>query len=543
MVDTLNADRSVRPARTVNRLEAAGWLIVAVGVLLQIGHFVGGRAFWLDEAMIALNIRHLSPTELMGRLEYDQVAPIGWLQLEKLASYLPFRSEYALRLPSLVAGLGGLVLFRALARRVLGPWAALAALTLFALSRPLLRYAAEVKPYEVDLFFAVALLLLGVILLARAGRSWGWLVALALTGLVAVTLSLASVFVLAGVGGVLFAHRVIARRGVEAVALGVVGALWMAAFGVLMIWFYAPQTADTVVTTGGAHDFFVRNVYAPFPPTSIGDLKWYATWPRETLQFLFGRDSRFAVGLVIFAGVCLLARRSPWIAAMGWSGLAAGFLASALQLYPLYDRLTLFMLPTLVLTAGAGLDWLVERSRPHRGPLLLLLALMLAGSLTEIAKSFALSPPYSIGDLRPALAEVASERGPADRLYVPNGAIPAFLAYRQAAGLADMDWTAAPIDSQDWRCAGPMMPPAKPGGAVWMLTYMLYEPGKTSADAGTIAGGAPPRAAQADGTAVYKLAARVPGLGAQASLVKICGAPRQGPPSFYPSPRLIARTR
>ncbi|MBK8875589.1 MAG: hypothetical protein IPN13_17395 [Bacteroidetes bacterium] len=59
----------------------AGFIVVGVG--LSILNFMNFRSLWLDEAMLALNIVNKSAMELLQPLDYNQVAPIGFLLIEK----------------------------------------------------------------------------------------------------------------------------------------------------------------------------------------------------------------------------------------------------------------------------------------------------------------------------------------------------------------------------------------------------------------------------------------------------------------------------
>ena len=83
-------------------------------------------------------------TGLIHPLAYNQGASLGFLMLGV--------NEYALRLIPLLAGIGSLFLFFAVAKRCLRPEGALAALALFAACDSLICYSSEVKQYSTDVF-------------------------------------------------------------------------------------------------------------------------------------------------------------------------------------------------------------------------------------------------------------------------------------------------------------------------------------------------------------------------------------------------------
>ncbi len=78
---------AIPPARrTGRRLSApsvALALVLAVGVTDRIWAWATGYGMWGDELYVAVNLRDRGFVGLTGPLEYSQVAPPGWLMLEK----------------------------------------------------------------------------------------------------------------------------------------------------------------------------------------------------------------------------------------------------------------------------------------------------------------------------------------------------------------------------------------------------------------------------------------------------------------------------
>lgn len=92
------------------------WLIMGFCIGLRCAHYWADRSLWLDEAYLALNIVHCSFLQLLQPLQDEQVVPICFLIVEKLAVLLLGNHESVLRLFPLVASLGALPLFYAAAR-------------------------------------------------------------------------------------------------------------------------------------------------------------------------------------------------------------------------------------------------------------------------------------------------------------------------------------------------------------------------------------------------------------------------------------------
>ena len=114
---------------------------VALGVGLRIQAFARGPSFWIDEAMLALNVVHKPIPELLQPLDLNQGAPVGYLVASKLMMRGFGNSEATFRALSLVAGLAGLLIFARFAHAALPEAAARLGTSLFALSPYLLNSA------------------------------------------------------------------------------------------------------------------------------------------------------------------------------------------------------------------------------------------------------------------------------------------------------------------------------------------------------------------------------------------------------------------
>ncbi|RPJ58040.1 MAG: hypothetical protein EHM24_28980, partial [Acidobacteria bacterium] len=117
--------------------------LVLLGVALRAWGYAANPSLWLDEILVARNIVGLPLGDLLTRPLYlDQVAPRGFLLLEKLATLALGESELVLRLFPFLCGLLGLVLFRRLAERTLDGWAVPLAVALCAIGIPFIRHGA-----------------------------------------------------------------------------------------------------------------------------------------------------------------------------------------------------------------------------------------------------------------------------------------------------------------------------------------------------------------------------------------------------------------
>src|SRR5215207_893413 len=224
-------DGTIAARRSDAWLLSAGWFFVALGSALRILEYVANRSLSIDESFLALNLIEKSPSELLHALDFNQAAPIGFLEGEKLAITIFGRDEYALRLLALLASLLAIVVFWRIARKVLRPPAATAAIAVFAMLDPLVYYSATAKQYAFDVAAAVLILALSLVLEDRPLRRVE-LLALTLIGAVLVWFSHASVFVLVGLGLLLGIRCIGDRDWRRTPALIAIVGVWAASFAV-----------------------------------------------------------------------------------------------------------------------------------------------------------------------------------------------------------------------------------------------------------------------------------------------------------------------
>lgn len=452
-----------------NRTSSLSWAIVAAGLCLPLLHWAGGRGLWVDEAMITLNLRSLNWRELSGPLEFEQVAPLGWLYLQKALLILTGNQEYGLRLASLTAWAASLVLFRFVCLRTFGLTAALGALALFALSIGLQRYAVEVKPYAFDVLVAAASLACAVRLIDpdRPASPLAW-AAFGLTGAAAAALSFGGVFAFAAAGIAIIFHE--ARRkswpgtGLAAGVCLLAGGFFLA----LYFNVYSVQVAGTTLVAGNSAEFFKASYYAPLVP-SLGAIRWYLDWLLHALEFGFTTSSRSMAAVLLIAGGLFLPLRRPWLAVAAIGPLVIGLLVSGLHAYPMFERLTLFMFPGLILATAALFERLTSPGGLSPWPVTLLAGGVALGSVHSVAGQSSHWPPFSRHEMRPVLEHLRADINPGDRLYVNWLGNPVYLAYRDRAGLGELSWIEGRSAAPRWSCFLADIPGIAPGQRIWLV--------------------------------------------------------------------------
>ncbi len=399
------------------------WSIILVGVAVRLREYFANRSLWLDEAMLARNIVARSFAGLTGQLEHAQIAPVGFLFLEKAATELIGINEFALRLFPLLGGIASLILFYYLTRGCLTRKAGLTALAMFAFSSSLIYYASEVKPYSTDVTFAVAILLAEYSVVVSNGdiRSLMWL---GVVGAIAILLSLPSVFILGGFLVVWISYWLLTReRRKNALGLIILGVAWLAIFLPLYLIRVRPAPAMYEYWQSG---------FLPQGPSWVQTVRWLIRAPFSGLE-----DK--TLGLRPFwlaAGAFCVGCWSLWLTARKWlflllSPIALALLAGLLRLYPMESgRLLLFLGPSYLIVIAAGLDFLYESTGLAGSAAAVVLAMVLVLPNFRGAVHL-LRHPYGREEMKAVLDYIAVSKKPGDEIYVYGASQAAFDFYAQ----------------------------------------------------------------------------------------------------------------
>ena len=355
--------------RAVGRAAASPWVrscrpalfITIAGAALQIHQWWGGRPLWLDEEMIALNIRDRSFRDLAGPLWLGQSAPLGWLAVERGALLLLGEHERALRLVPLAFNLAMLAAAEWVGRRWMCRSGAAAFMLVCAFGQWVSAYSLELKHYSADICFGLLLPALVVWVVEADGPRerlrrvalWWAIAALGQWCANGAALVAPTSVVVLGVA----MWRMDGRRTMLAVtALGIA---CLAVFGMhylLSIRFavgssylseywqpgMAPASAGVVDRIG----WLFRQV-GPLAATPGGSGLAGLFWLTSLGGFLFGRPRLLTL---VFAAVPILAS-----------------VLAVIRIVPLQERLALWMVPALyvgvALAIDAGVRWAADEYR------------------------------------------------------------------------------------------------------------------------------------------------------------------------------------
>jgi hypothetical protein len=379
------------------------WIFLALGLAARLVRYALKFPLWNDECGLSASLLDRGYVDLLGPLDYGQVAPFLflWVQLT-LVKVFGF-CEYTLRLFPILCGVASLFLFRHVAGRLLKGTAFVMAVGIFAVSYPAIRYSVEAKPYGSDVLVSLVLLAFVIEWLRRGGDD-RWLWGLAALTPIAVWMSYPAVFV-AGAVSIVVAVELWHRGGRGS---------WVAwiAYNVALLGSFAVLFAISAANQCSTAMQDMQDFWADaFPPlgSPLKLLGWLVTTHTGSLlKHPFGGDNGGSTltFLACAAAVAVLIRRRRHLALLlCLAPLGLNFIAAALHRYPYggFVRMAMYYAPIICLLAGLGTAAAVAWFQRGRGlstrPLHVVLGVLAMVAVGSMARDF-YRPAKSYQDMR-----------------------------------------------------------------------------------------------------------------------------------------------
>jgi hypothetical protein len=405
--------RQIRPLlHSVVFSSAILYVVIAAGIAMVLFQFFYNRDLWLDEAMLANNIVGRSFGQLFNPLADNQMAPIGYLLLNKLLTVVFGTSSYILRLPSLVAFLVSIPLLgqfvRIHTRKVLLPVLTMA---FFSTTYAILYYATEVKQYAVEIL--VLLLLLRLLIIERP-YDRRWLIVYLLVGVISFWFSHTAIFAACTCGLYLTWQAITHKRFI---LLSIPGAWAFSAILYYVLFLHNHPASvymheywkDSFLPVAAAHTFLVSAVKEIFAQT-LGFGKYW-----------------IAGVLLAFSGTIFFLKEKRYLLVfLCCTPVVLHLIVSALHLYPFEGRLTIYLVPLWWILVSAGLyapcNLLAQR---FGQPLLSLILIPVCITLYATTQRL----PVEREEITPLLTFLAQRKQPSEQVYVYYGAMHALTYY------------------------------------------------------------------------------------------------------------------
>ena len=367
------------------------WAFIAVGLAARAVRFFLCFPLWEDECFLAANFIDRGYGDLLGPLNYHQVAPLLFLWLELTSvKFLGF-SEWSLRLFPFACGIGSLFLFQHLAGRLVSGTAKLLAVAVFCASYSGIRYAAEAKPYGLDQFVALILLVLAVEW--WHSRRTMWLALLTGCAPLAIGLSYPAVFTAGGIS--IFIAAVLYTQGRR----GWLG--WFAFNAVLAVTFLC-MVRFAANNQSAAELDWMRDYWKEHLPSFSSPVEFviwlFRTHTGDLLAIPLGgeRGASIVTFLLVMSGVIVLIRTKEhrWLL-LCVAPAALNLIAALMGRFPYggHVKFSQYLAPAICLLFGVGGAALLSAGKsavsPRRRNLAVALTLLALIPLGTIARDFA----------------------------------------------------------------------------------------------------------------------------------------------------------
>ncbi|TVT43474.1 hypothetical protein FNT36_05140 [Hymenobacter setariae] len=423
-------------------------MLLGLGFFFRLFHFFHNRSFFIDELFLNVNVIKFNFWQLATEpFAYEQKAPLGYLWASRLCVVLLGKKEQALRLVSLLSGLGSLVVFVPVARYFLRGWGVVLAVGALALAWPVVYHSVEAKQYSTELFATV--LALRLYIKYHRQPTLGAQLAWGLGGALLLWFSFSAIFVLAGMGMAICLPALVQRDWKKLASYVVPCGLWVLSFGALYVLFVSKYHKSEWLT------FFFNVKYNAYPPITqpVVALRWLAGKIYDLLDHPLGlrldvdlvnQSPLIKFGLklgwvalpVLALGVYRLARQQGQWLLLFLLPLVLALAASAVSQYPFYERFTLFLAPLIFLVLAYGVQQLGHWSLAGVQLRPLVVGLLLAVSLANVTRqAVEVNRFYNQSYFREVMLYLNDHVRPGDGVYVYWNMRPAYDYYHDAYDL------------------------------------------------------------------------------------------------------------
>jgi len=415
--------------------------IISAGILISLIQYIYNRSLWLDEALLALNIVNRNHFSLLGHLGGGQVAPIFFLQIEKVITEIGGNSEYALRLfPLLSFWLSIFFFYKILLVLAKKPLIIVFALSMFIFNTTIIYYASEVKQYMTDVLVLLATYY--ILLKNYDSLNYKYLI-LASWGALAIFLSNVAPVILT-TAGIYLIYTNIKSTKREAHILLQIFEIWFVTFAVYYVLFiHNHPSQDYMLAYWGKNNAFL--------PLNLLHKEFYVfIYEKASLlnYILFNKNIPGAIiySLIILFGIIFTLKRGKiHIIILSMLPLLIHLTLSGFRLYPFDIRLILYLFPTLIIIAIQGIEALVDIGTPiigNRKAAILVLVLPIT-MVVLLLRNF----PIQKDEIKSALAVLKTHKKHNEKLFINYYGHASFQYYQKIKFYPD---TTSPVILGSW---------------------------------------------------------------------------------------------
>ncbi|MBW7915035.1 MAG: glycosyltransferase family 39 protein [Taibaiella sp.] len=395
--------------------------LLIAGVVLRLYVYLQNRDLIIDEANVARNIYERGFMALLSPLDYEQYAPPIFLWITKLSTLLLGMGEQALKLYPLLSGIAALWLFYKLLKEYIPVQAAWYPVSLMAFSPILIRYSSELKQYMPDVFIALLLIWLALNISIHTISKRRFALLWILIGTVAIWSSMPSVFMLAGVG-CYYGWQVLKTKQYKLIILPtLVSLVWVLQFGLYYLLMLQEQANSQYLQNFHRYDF----LYAT--PANGGE--WMHNWSvfsalirqfEGMYPYVHNINTAFLV-----IGTIMLVRKATAKSILLIIPVLALCTAAALNQFSMMVRVSLFIIPVLILIIGYGFAQHCYLQSVWLKGVIIAAGIYAAGCNIALLTN----ETFKYEELTEGMSFAQKHKIPGDRVYLYHSSVSSFIYY------------------------------------------------------------------------------------------------------------------
>lgn len=388
---------------------------ILLGILLALINFLNNRSLWLDEAFLALNIVNKPVHELLAPLDHNQVAPIGFLVIEKFFAALFGNTDWSMRVLPMVAFLASIPLIASIvsqltANKKVGLFSA----AWFSLSYWSIYFSSEVKQYMSDVFICLTITFLVLSFLEKRKGYYG----LILAGVLSVWFSNIAVILLFS-GGLLLLYNAVKTPDQLLFKTILLLGCWVFSFGVYYFFFIHDHPSEKYMLA------YWEKSGAFFPQDVFSSLFYSSLLKKTSAYFSLLGAGKFGLATLPFliAGLIHLGKKK--LILLFALPVIIHLALAYLKMYPFSLRLILYLQPLLILVITVGV-YRIFSTKALRPLQTIALSGILVLNLSLIAlRGF----PIEREEIKKSISHLNKKASPTDQLFIYSSASMAFLFY------------------------------------------------------------------------------------------------------------------
>jgi len=325
------------------------YMTIFIGLSLSLYQFFFNRSLWIDEAALALNIINRDFSELLQPLDYKQVAPIGFLYIEKLMTIIIGKNEFALRLFPLFSHISSIILLYMVTMRLSkNRTISLLALALFSIDFILIRYATEVKQYSSDVLISLIIVYSTISLSFNDRRS---IVIYSLVGAISIWFSNASIVILSVSALYILYTKIYREKSYKTVIVFIV---WGLSFIIYYYLFILDHPSSQFMKS------YWKMAFLPTDPLSHNFYHFLYIKIESILRYILRIEGSWIIpwGMSILGILLLLKAKKIKIVYFAIMPIVIHLFLSSLKLYPFETRLLLYTSPLLIIFYAKALYYI-----------------------------------------------------------------------------------------------------------------------------------------------------------------------------------------